>query len=467
MNPDYVQYKTLLMAQCVRGLIRWYDFKGLYQEAEFIFRQAVERVRPHTAASETDRATAILFFRVLGARGQFLRPLGNCAEGVSVVKEALAVAERIEVDAEMQVYQAALFRSLGDNYLALSDYRSAFDAYNQSLAVALEATDQPGIAMARRSLAWIAIQQGKFDDAENQAQEALHLYQELGRQRDIAFTLNILGTIAIRTSRYEQAEQYYEQSLRLRRQSGHPREIAESLNDLGTLFSETAKMEQAQQCYEECLSVLQESGYRAGIANVLNNLGTLFAKQGQYEQAQQYFEQSLQLRREIGDQYGVATSLNNLGAIARYFGAYEEARRYVEESLALHTEIAHRPGSVFCLDNLGYITLAQEDFAAAWRYFRMALQEAMEVKAIILILDALTGIAGLLIQSGGYPRAAQLLGLALNHPAVQAETHTNAKPFLDALRQALNEEQLVAEMERGKSLDLQEVVTEIVEQKIK
>jgi tetratricopeptide (TPR) repeat protein len=250
--------------------------------------------------------------------------------------------------------------------------------------------------------------------------------------------------------------------LQLRRQLGNPREIVQSLNNLGTLLSETGKMDRAQQCYEECLSILQESGYRAGIANVLNNLGTLFAKQGQYERAQQYFEQSLQLRREIGDQYGVATSLNNLGAIARYLDDYETAQTYVEESLAIHVEIAHRPGSVYCLDNLGYITAARGNLTAAWRYFRMALEESLAVKAIILTLDALTGIAGLLAQSGDYAQAAQLLGLTLNHPVVQAETHTNAAPILETLRQALSPDRLAAEMEHGKSLDLQQVVTEVL-----
>lgn len=447
---------VLLMAQSVKGLARFYDFKGLYQAGEYLFRTSGDRLR---AFGPSSVPTQTLLVQILAGQGQFLLVLGRFAQAATTLQEALTLAEHMEPAEEVQAHKIALLKNLGDAYIGLSDYRSAFDAYTGSLELALGSSDRPGIAAARQALAWLNLNRGEFVQAEALAQDALALYRELDSQKNIALVFNTLGTIAVKTNQYVQAEAYYQQSLAVRRRLNHPREIAESLNNLGTVASELGQYEPARQYYQECLALVRQSGYRPAMANILNNLGTLAGMQTRYHEAQQYFEQSLQIRQEMGDQYGIATSLNNLAATARYLADYETARRYAEESLALHIEIAHQPGSVFCLDNLGYITAAQGQWTTSWRYFQQALQESLALKAVALTLDALTGITGLLVQAGDYTRAAHLLGLALSHPHVSPTTTHNAEAILAQLRQVWSEEKLQVELAQGQSLDLQQEAT--------
>lgn len=457
-QAEWGRSHPMLLARSIKGLARFYDFKGLYQTGEHLFRTAGDRLRASTPPAAEAGAAQTLLAMVLGAQGQFLLVLGQFTQAVTLLREVLSLTESLEPADEIQAGKVVFLKHLGDAYTGLSDYRSADDAYTRSLDLARELADQAGAAAARLALAWVSLNRGDFAQAETLAQEALALYRDLDNQKNIALTFNTLGTIAVKTNQYAQAQTHYQQSLDIRRRLNHPREIAESLNNLGTVASELGQFDRAKQCYQECLALVRPSGNRPAIANILNNLGSLAGMQTRYPEAQQYFEQSLQIRQEMGDQYGIATSLNNLAATARYLEDYETARRYAEESLALYIEIAHRPGSVFCLDNLGYITAAQGQWAAAWRYFQMALQESLAIKAIVLTLDALAGMSGLFVQAGDYSRAAHLLGLALSHPQVSSTTTHNAQAILAQLRQVWPEEKLQAEMAHGQTLDWQKEV---------
>ena len=58
--------------------------------------------------------------------------------------------------------------------------------------------------------------------------------------------------------------------------------------------------------------------------------------------------------------------------------------------------------------------------------------------------------------------AAELLGLVLGHAALDEENRRHAEPVLATLREALPAGELGAALERGKSLDLDAVVAEIL-----
>jgi hypothetical protein len=58
--------------------------------------------------------------------------------------------------------------------------------------------------------------------------------------------------------------------------------------------------------------------------------------------------------------------------------------------------------------------------------------------------------------------AAHLLGLALHHPASYTEVQCMADPALEALREALDPEELEAALARGAQLDLEQVVEGIL-----
>jgi hypothetical protein len=77
-------------------------------------------------------------------------------------------------------------------------------------------------------------------------------------------------------------------------------------------------------------------------------------------------------------------------------------------------------------------------------------------------LTDLLYIAQLWARAGPPERAAELLGLALHHPASYSEVERYAQPVLALLREELGVEQLEAALARGAKLDLEKVVEEIL-----
>jgi tetratricopeptide (TPR) repeat protein len=157
-------------------------------------------------------------------------------------------------------------------------------------------------------------------------------------------------------------------------------------------------------------------------------------------------------------------ALLNLGLLSADQGDYAAAIRYAKEGLTLAREIGDRYWIAWCLSLLGRCTGILGDIRAAWRYLREALAEAQKLSAPPLTLMVLATIAELQAKGDASlaRRAAELLGLALGHLACNGDVIHAAKPARAALRAALPADELEAAMQRGKSLDLDTVVQELL-----
>ena len=141
--------------------------------------------------------------------------------------------------------------------------------------------------------------------------------------------------------------------------------------------------------------------------------------------------------------------------------------RYIQEALAIQRELDLRFATANNLNNLGHVHAGLGEDDVAWEYLCEALPELLAIGAIVVVLEALVGVALLQAKAGRYVQAAELLGLVMNHPALDEETKQYADPVLATLREAFPADQLEAALERGKSLDLEAVVAEILEEAAK
>lgn len=159
-----------------------------------------------------------------------------------------------------------------------------------------------------------------------------------------------------------------------------------------------------------------------------------------------------------------ATGLANLGLVAQKQKKFKSAEPYLEEGLAIFKEIGNRRGIANLLANLGHCATDQGDVDAAWRYYGDALGEGAAIGFAALVFDALAGVARLLVKAGKYVHAAELLGMIFHHPAVVEQTRTESTPPLAVVRETLPADQLDAALERGKELNLDTVVAEILDE---
>jgi hypothetical protein len=113
------------------------------------------------------------------------------------------------------------------------------------------------------------------------------------------------------------------------------------------------------------------------------------------------------------------------------------------------------------LIGLGYTTCALDDYEAASRYLRTALQTAMEIESLWIAMDSLVGLAGLLTASDPGEAAAEeaieLLAFVLQQPASSQQAEDRAIALLAELEGRLTPAALDAAKARGQVRDLEEI----------
>ena len=115
------------------------------------------------------------------------------------------------------------------------------------------------------------------------------------------------------------------------------------------------------------------------------------------------------------------------------------------------------------LDGLGQVTLALGDFAGAEHHLYEALYVA-STQIIHVTFSILIGMAELLLQTGQPARGVELLALALHHPAGHSEIKARAEAVHNRYEADLPRDVFAAAIERGKTLDLDTVVAQILDE---
>jgi predicted ATPase/class 3 adenylate cyclase len=405
------------------------------QVARWLESSAGERIgeylsliaRHYELAGET--AKAVHFLRRLGEESF---QIGAFRDTIRVFERALALLPTVGHDPAQRALttlpdadlaeRAMLLVNLGNSYNRLGDYLVAMQHLEQGLALARQINDPQAEIEALNRLAQMASEQGSYDKAQRYLDEVLGLAREQDDRARVASTLSMLSTIAWRWGDIEQAEK----------------------------------------CCHESLAIYRELDDRRRITAMLNILGILATLQENYDQAEQYYVQSLRMARESDDRPIVADILNNLGYLNHHStGNLEKANRYYQESLSIARETGHRHGVTSTLANLGQLHILLGKRQVAWGYLREALLLSVAIGAVPLTLDALVGVVQLRIEGGQYLSAAELLGLALSHPALETDVSQLAESALGRLRKVLPTEQLEAAMDRGKTLELDTVVAEL------
>jgi predicted ATPase/class 3 adenylate cyclase len=349
---------------------------------------------------------------------------GDESYRISAFRDAVDAFERaLVMTPESDVAgRAALLVKLGSAYSRMSNYPLATRHYKEGRALAHQAHAPQVEVMALVGLGRVATLQGGYDEAERHLEKGLGLAREYNDLSGKALTLRMLSEVAFRRGNYEKTEA----------------------------------------CAKQGLEIYRGLGDRQGTVSTLGTLSKTARIREEYKEAERYLEENLTLCREIGDRRRAAICLNNLGEIARIRAKYAKAARYYGESLAIAEEFDLRMVVSACLINLGLVHASLGEHDVSLKYLCEAMVRSADIGAIPITLFALTGIAELQAKARRYARAAELLGLALGHPAMDAQNKQEAEPILAMLRQALPAGELEAALERGKSLDLEVTVTEIL-----
>lgn len=276
----------------------------------------------------------VVALRLVGTLWPFWVTRGYWSEGRHWLTYALAQSPNApaELRAAALLGAGVLARAQGDLILGVSLLESSLGLY-RGLG------DPHGIAQVLDHLAWVAQDQGAYDQMTRFASESVLLMRRLGDTRGIASPLNHLGLQALSRGDYDQAATFYGESFALAQSVDDLQAMGRALNNLGEVERARGNYSQAAALYTERLTVAQTLGSDHGIGTALHNLGYVALAQNRYDQAADLFTESLQLFRRVGDPTASAECLVGLAGAVLGQGAAAHAAQLLGAATALLTQL--------------------------------------------------------------------------------------------------------------------------------
>jgi len=204
-------------------------------------------------------------------------------------------------------------------------------------------------------------------------QEAVRLYQSLGKRGEAVETLNAIGTIYIQFGEFEKAREKYHEALQISRADGDRRREVTTLNYMGLAHMQLGEYQKASESYDQSLSLRRSVGDRPGEIITLQLIGVLHRALGEYKKALDANELALRLSRLRGNSEEIARSLNSLGFTLDALEEYEKALESFNEALQISRETGNLLGESTTLNGFGYTYNMLGDYDKALESWQQSL----------------------------------------------------------------------------------------------
>jgi predicted ATPase len=217
---------------------------------------------------------------------------------------------------------------------------------------------------------------------------------------------------------------------------------------------------------EESISLWrQHDEISPGHAAALIAMGQAVGQLGDQARAAALLEEALVLARSLHDPFLIAFVLDNLAGLALLRGDAETATRLITEARALPLRPGEAWGEPYSLSLLAEIARRQGDYRQAIAHQRAAIAIANRRGDRIFVRGCLIAIGNIAAFRGDGERAARLLGAAERlGEAVGSWSHLSARSgdqqAIQAAREALGEEAFTAAWAAGRTLSLDQAVSE-------
>ncbi len=279
----------------------------------------------------------VLFHRALGER-----------QAEAALIEALHAAA-----AERPRWQVEALQAEAVHQLLLNRYDAAWVALQRVLGLRQARDDAGGQAECCCLLADVAVQQGRFEEAEDLIRTALAFR---GWQMNQSLMVQTLGSAVgalFAQQRFDSAGALGQQMLDLCRTIGDREGEAGAHASLGMVAARLFRIQEARQHYERAASLYHALGKRQGEAAVLVNAGMLAGGLGQYTESVDSFHKAEELFRSLDDLRGQAACALNAGMAAFFQGDHPAAEAAARRGLELARAIRNPVLEGTALGNLG------------------------------------------------------------------------------------------------------------------
>jgi tetratricopeptide (TPR) repeat protein len=198
------------------------------------------------------------------------------------------------------------------------------------------------------------------------------------------------------------------------------------------------------------------------IAIGLNNLSLCALWLGLFDEARSALEESVELCSSIGERWGLSYAYRGLGNIAQAQGDHQQALDLFRKSLDTLIELGARQDIARVKAEMSRSIFALGNDAETWRTLCESLRIAIETKGWFIVMEALTGLAGLQAKRGDLKSAYELVLVVLYHPFAIPDARDRAAHLRNELEALLSSQQIEAIQARVQSKTIEDSLNEIL-----
>jgi predicted ATPase/DNA-binding CsgD family transcriptional regulator len=343
----------------------------------------------------------------------------------------------------------------GEDLFWLARYAEAEQMQRRALNIARAQDDPKGIVHSGLELARAIFDFGMKDEAWQLVEESIRISDMMGDDYHLALALFHQAYQLSMTKKHKEALETNYRALDIQKRLGDEVEASQTLNNIAAGLSQKGQYEEAEALSREILALKRRLKQPRGIAMALCNLVFFEFANDRIDTARRYTEEALQISREIADTRYIIMSLLHLSEINILTDQLDEGAQVQKEIMGMR--FTNNDQRTFYLFNAGCICLGRQDPKGAITAFVSALK--LEADPISLL------VMGLAVdEEGRTERGIELAALAMNHP--QFLKSYNKIPFIArhmaAIKGKLSEEAYGAAWERGKALDFEATVAELM-----
>lgn len=230
---------------------------------------------------------------------------------------------------------------------------------------------------------------------------------------------------------------------------------------------------QSEQMGREALALARQTGTSTilGWASYAAGLAMIQPRMTAHEQqeANALLDDALDIFRPQHHVLGIAKSLTAKGELFRAHAALKEASAAYEEAVALFSQLANTAGISVNLANLAWISLRLDDDTRAEQLFHQSLALAQQIHDRGGSINAVAGLAALLVKAHKLEQAAQLFGAIEMQKnaygnALCAADQADYEPFIDIARTQMDQTAFDLHWEVGRKLTLEQAIVCVSDQ---
>lgn len=363
-----VAYESLLLRD--RRLYHRLVAQQLEETHPDQIEEVYELLAHHYGLSD-DRKQALTY---LIKAGEKTRAAYANKEAIEFFTQAALLADHLGTPAE----NAAAAEGLGDVFYHVGQYEDALACFTRALSFRTRPLE---LAALYRRMGAVYEKRGDYESALSQCANGRKLLgAEHANSVERARLLTLECRIHHQQGQFEKAVEDGEQALTIIDDTSNYQEIAQAHNELGNAYDEFGQPDQSITHFERGLLILERIGDELGAARINGNLARVYF-QTDLQMSADYLGRTLATMQRLGDVWGEATTYQNLGIVQFARGNYAQALQSYQRSLTMKQRLGDSLGIADCSINLGEAYRAQGNIEQAIMHLETGLKIAQDIQS--------------------------------------------------------------------------------------